>query len=315
MRFPNTPRPRGYLIWILGGLLLISAALNFWLGLLSVRGITMASNFQLLDPIRNFYSRDDLIINIQPLRDYLSRVYEADSSVSMYFEYLPTGANIAISKDAEFYPASLVKLPIAMAVAKKIERGDWKWTNELVLLPSDRNIAFGKLYQEPSNTPFPIEELVRLSLSESDNTAHFILLRNLEVQEVEEVYDHVGLKGFLKTDGSLSAKRYSAIFRSLYNSSYLTEEHSQKLLSFMTRSSYREFIQSALPEGIVFSHKIGIEKEHQVFLDSGIVYAKRRPYILTIMVRTEDRERAKAVMKDISEKVYNYVSGYKADGE
>src|SRR3989344_734043 len=77
--------------------------------------------YNLLNPTRKFIKQEDLIINFQPLRDYLNDKYEADQNVSIYFEYLPTGSNIVISKDAEFYPASLLKVPIAMAVAKKIE--------------------------------------------------------------------------------------------------------------------------------------------------------------------------------------------------
>jgi len=44
---------------------------------------------------------------------------------SVYFEYLPTGANISINKDAEFFPASLLKVPVAMAIAKKIDKREW----------------------------------------------------------------------------------------------------------------------------------------------------------------------------------------------
>src|SRR3989344_3564551 len=137
--------------------------------------------YNLLNPARKFIKQEDLIINFQPLRDYLNDKYEADQNVSVYFEYLPTGSNISINKDAEFYPASLLKVPIAMTVAKKIERGEWKWTNELVLMPSDKNKGFGALYKESSNSTHTIDELVRRALSDSDNTANFILVRNLEI--------------------------------------------------------------------------------------------------------------------------------------
>src|SRR3989344_2078677 len=102
----------------------------------SKQGSTISDSknkYPLLDPSRGTYDRADRIINFQPLRDYFDK-YEADSNISIYFEYLPTGASISINKDAEFYPASLLKVPVAMTVAKKIEKGEWKWTNELVLL-------------------------------------------------------------------------------------------------------------------------------------------------------------------------------------
>lgn len=279
---------------------------------LSARGGRDAdtSHFSLLNPARNFFKQEDLIINFQPLRDYLNDKYEADPNVSVYFEYLPTGANIAINKDAEFYPASLLKVPVAMAVAKKIDKGEWKWTNELVLMSADKDDAFGTLYKETTNSTFTIEELVNRSLSESDNTAHFMLVRNLEISEIEDVYDHMGLVGFLSTKGNLSAKKYSLIFRALYNSSYISENNSQKLLDFLAQSAFKEYIERGLPKEIVFSHKIGISEDKKLYLDSGIVYSENRQYLLTIMINGKNEQKSKEIMEDISKKVYTYVGEY-----
>src|SRR3990167_6842613 len=176
-------------------LIAISAATNIWAIFYYAPSLAENSEnysndkYNLLNPARKFIKQEDLIINFQPLRDYLNDKYEADQNVSIYFEYLSTGSNIAISKDAEFYPASLLKVPVAMAVAKKIERGEWKWTNELVLMSADKDEKFGTLYKEKTGTTFAIEELVRRSLSDSDNTAHFILIRNLEIEEISDVYN------------------------------------------------------------------------------------------------------------------------------
>lgn len=280
---------------------------------LSVRGEAGAdpSRFPLLNPARAFIQQKDLIVNFQALRNELNDKYEADPSVSVYFEYLPTGANIAISKDAEFYPASLLKVPVAMAVAKKIESGEWEWTNELVLMTADKDDRFGTLYKEPLNSTHTIEDLVRRSLSESDNTAHFMLTRNLEISEIDDVYSHIGLQEFMETDGSLSAKRYSVIFRTLYSSSFLTEQNSQKLLSYLSQSSFDSYVQTGLPQDVVFAHKIGTDTERKVFLDSGIIYFSGRPYILTVMTKDETEEKAKIIMKDVSSKVFDYVKNYK----
>lgn len=276
----------------------------------SAKGEVASSKFSLLNPARAFIKQKDLIVNFQPLRDYLNGKYEADQNVSIYFEYLPTGASIAINKDAEFYPASLLKVPVAMAVAKKVERGDWKWTNELVLMSTDKDNKFGTLYKEPSNSTFTIEELVMRSLSDSDNTAHFILVRNLEMDELKDVYDHMGLEGFLETSGSLSAKKYSVMMRALYSASYTTEQNSQKLLSYLEQSPFSSYSQSGLPKDVSFAHKIGVDESRKVYLDSGIVYAKNRPYILTIMTKNKDEQIAAKMMADISGKVYNYVKEY-----
>lgn len=269
------------------------------------------NQFSLLNPARNFFNQEDLIINFQPLRDYLNNKYEADPNVSIYFEYLPTGANIAVNKDAEFYPASLLKVPVAMAAAKKIDRGEWKWDNKLVLMATDKDDKFGTLYKEPTGSVFTIEELVKRSLIDSDNTAHFILLRNLELSEINDVYSHMGIDGFLETDGSLSAKRYAVILRTLYNSSYITDKSSQKIISFLSEGEFEGYIESGLPSDVVFAHKVGIDTNKKVYLDSGIIYFGQRPYILVVMTKSKTEEQAKNIMKDISQKAFDYIRNYK----
>ena len=311
----RTARGNKRIVWLLAAIIMLLAGTNiatlFFYPPTTERLSAVSDQFTFLDPSRGTYSREDRIINFQPLRDYLNTAYEADQNVSIYFEYLPTGSNVSINKDAEFYPASLLKVPITMTVAKKIEKGEWKWTNELVLLPSDKNKGFGSLYKESSNSTHTIDELVRRALSDSDNTANFILVRNLEISEIEDVNNHIGFSGIITASGNLSAKRYSVIFRSLYNASYLSEENSQKLLSYLSQSPFKEYIESALPSDIPFAHKIGTEKEKGIYLDSGIVYAPNRPYILTIMIKSKNEQLAQEKMKDISEKVYNYIKEYK----
>lgn len=287
----------------------VTNAVTYFLSSRNGEGIGQ-SQFPLLNPVRAFIKQKDLIINLQPLRDYLNNKYESDPNVSVYFEYLPTGANITISKDAEFYPASLLKVPIAMAAVKKIENGEWKWSNELVLMPADKDKEFGTLYKESSNSTWTIEELIRRSMSDSDNTAHFILLRNLEQGEIEDIYDHIGLKGFLDTDGNISAKRYSVILRALYSASYLNEENSEKLLLYLSRSQFEEYLESGIPDNLIFSHKIGISYNERVFSDAGIVYASDRPYLLIVMIKNKDAQEVRGVMKDISKSVYEYVTSY-----
>lgn len=266
-----------------------------------------AGKQDLLNPARGFYNRSDLIINVQPLREYLNGKYENDPRVSIYFEFLNTGANISISKDAEFFPASLLKLPVAMAAVKKIEKGDWQWRNELVLMRGDKDELFGTLHKEPIGTALTIEKLVEKMLVESDNTAYRILLRNLEPEELNDVHSHLGLEQFFSADGKISAKRYSVIFRSLYNSSYLSDDNSRKILSLLSNTSFKEYLGSALPAKVKFSHKIGVSDEKQVFMDAGLVYVPQRPYILTVMIQTDDKAYAEEVMKDISGRIYAYI--------
>lgn len=262
-----------------------------------------------IDPSRAYERQENLIINIQPLREELAK-YEAKGDVSIYFEYLKTGANIAVQKNAQFWPASLLKLPVAIAVTKLVEEGTWDWDDTLTLGEEDRDGEFGTLYTQPAGTKVSVEELVRRMLIDSDNTAYRLLFRKVGAEQIVDIYTHLGLTKFFSEDGEIGAKRYSALLRALYTSSYLEPASSEKLLSFLAESPFREYLGSGIPASVRFAHKHGLNDGKGVVLDAGIVYVPNRPYLLTVMVRTQDLEYAKSVMKKVSEISYEYIATY-----
>lgn len=303
---------------------LLVAVIAFLLVTRQGRGDITSDISGYLNPSLSILDKRNLIVDFQELREKL-QTYEVkgDYTVSIYFEYLPTGANIAVHKDEKIWPASLIKIPVAMAALKKVEVGKWKLNNELVILDQDKDSEYGEMYKLPTGTSMPIKKFLEESLVNSDNTAHFVLLRNLEGEELEEVFVHLGMDDVIDTlkrdnkkdsdvDNRITAKRYSIFFRSLYNSTYFTHENSKMFLDILSRAP-KEYLSLGLPSDIAFVHKTGIRIDEKVMADSGIVYVPGRPYILTVMVAQNkagelDQEEIKKMFKTISEMVYSYVS-------
>ena len=300
-----------HLIVILSVIVLVLVAIIVFIEVVdksSSNRIVISPTF-LTDPSRQFYQADDLIINLQPLRDELGNL-EKNPNASVYFEALNTGANISINKDAEFFPASLLKVPLVIAVVKKIERGEWKWNMEIALKEADKNKNFGTLWQQPAGTLFTVEELVKQTIINSDDTSYFMLLNNIDPNEIAEVQNYLGLYDFISNDLEISAKKYAPILRSLFSATYLTVEDSEKVLNWMSESNFNDYLAEGMPPATKFSHKIGVEDTKKIYLDAGIVYLPNRPYILIVMVKNYDAEHASAIMRDISQRVYKYMSDY-----
>lgn len=286
--------------------------------------IAQSSKYPFLNPALSVLDKRNLIVDFQGLRQKLTTTYEnrSDYTISVYFEYLPTGANISTNKDERMWPASLIKIPIAMAVMKKVQDGKWKLDNELVILEEDKDSEYGELYKLPAGTTISIKKLLEESLINSDNTAHFVLLRNLEGSELEEVYVHLGMDDIInalkknksddETDNRMTAKRYSIFFRSLYNATFLDQKHSELFLSILEKAP-NDFLSQGIPSDIPFVHKTGIRIDERVMADSGVVYVPGRPYILTVMIEQKkegelDQEEIAKIFKEISEAAYHYVS-------
>lgn len=287
---------------------------------------TPSEEYPLLNPAAIINDDYDYVVRFAPLRNSLNQIYTDHEffTTSIYFEYLPTGANISVNKDLKMWPASLIKVPIAMAAMKKVERGEWELDNKLVILEEDKDPSFGTLYKQPVGTPITIRDLLHLTLVESDNTAHFILLRNLEPDEVEEVFVHLGLEEVVddlqdrpnteSIDNRLTTKNYSIFFRALFNATFLNAELSNTMLDMMSETG-SEYLGVAIASSTPFAHKTGVRLDDFVWADSGIVYVERRPYLITVMIEQKDKvvepdtQQAEALFEALSQKTYDYVVG------
>lgn len=302
-------------VWFVVGILvlinIVTAALY-----LNERGNTIErilGEYPLIDPSRHFIAQENFITNIQPLRETLYAIMEKYelTTASVYFEVLSTGANVSINPDTRVYPASLLKAPTAIAVMKKIENDEWRLDNKLVLFASDIDPNYGTRYVRNSiGTTFTIEELLKAILIESDNTTHRILLRNMSTEDLAFMRDGMGIGDILDENQRLSAKEYSRVFRALYYSSFLKRENSQKLLEWMSETLFDDFLQPGIPASVRFSHKIGEDGINNTYLDSGIVYVPNRPYILTVAIAGRTEKEAKAIMREVSQAAYDYVTSY-----
>ncbi|GIV28737.1 MAG: hypothetical protein KatS3mg027_2551 [Bacteroidia bacterium] len=259
----NSIRKMKYLVLGLFILFLIFIPLTYQVGKKVGQKLLLENNFKFINPSYNLHGVLNPIVNFQPLRESLQAKYtdHPDYLISLYFEYLATGSNISVNKDLKIWPASLIKIPVAMAAMKKVEKGDWQLTNELVILDEDKDSEFGSLYQQPSGTTITIEELFKQTLVESDNTAHFVFLRNLDANELESVYNHLGLENELEVlkqnsvgevvDNRMTAKNYSVFFRSLYNATYLSAYYANYLLQILAGGK-NEYLKLGLPADVVF---------------------------------------------------------------
>ena len=270
--------------------------------------------YQLLDPARQYIAQEDFVVNIQPLREALNELVAAenDIAVTLYYEQLNTGGNISINPDLRLNSASLNKLPVAMVAAKKVELGQWNWQDLLVLDDADVNDGSGDLFRMPVGTKLTIGQLLEELLVRSDNTALYMLYRNITNEDANLFRNEIGLEALYDEEGRASAKEYARIFRALYTASFLNRENSEKVLRWLVESRGGEYLSRGLPEEVVFAHKYGRNETERTLADAGIVYLPNRPYILVVLMQLPDSSeqnlaRGTLLMKEISQKAHEYL--------
>lgn len=295
-------------------LLVISIGVNFFLlqRKSSQKPPETAQDFPFLSPRIFAQNQNNILINFIALRSKLNEyVSSVKEPLGLYFEYLPSGVSVGVNEKDEFVLVSLLKVPVVMAVYKNVAQGTTHLSDMLTIADADRDNKFGNLYQKPIGTQISVEDAIKLTLIDSDNTAKNLLGHTLTNDDITDVFDYLDIPK--DTEGKnlvVSPKNYSSILRSLYLSSFVPKQYSEDILNFLTQSQFSDKLGAGIPTTIPVAHKIGVfqpdDSETPVYTDCGIVYIPHRPYILCIMTKS-DNQAAQDHMKTISQIVYQYV--------
>jgi beta-lactamase class A len=258
------------------------------------------------------------------LRATLSRHTRAGvvSSSSVTFRDLEGGHAFSIDGDAQFAPASLLKLPFAIAVFVMDEEApgflqhELRYARDEVVeydVPAQSEVAEGGLVH---GKHYSVEALLRHVIANSDNLAYYLVLQHLMAQPA-------GPERFARTlrelgardpqtllDEVASTREYSEIFRRLYSASYLSVEASELLLSWLGSAAFDSGIASGVPKKLRVANKFGerfLDDGAKQLHDCGIVYAQSRPYVLCVMTKGTDFGALRGVIADVSRQVHTTV--------
>jgi beta-lactamase class A len=235
------------------------------------------------------------------------------SHVSFYYRDLKNGPWIGIGEKDNFSPASLLKVPIMIAVLKKAEnepaflktkiKYDKPFDTGLVPNVKDSTIKTGNTYS--------VETLIYKMIVHSDNEARMLLLQNIEATFLNKVYMDLGIdvSNFDDRKDFMSVKTYSSFFRLLYNATYLNRTNSEKALQILTHIDFRDGLPAMLPSNTIVAHKFGergyLNANIRQLHDCGIVYKDNSPYLICIMTRGTDIKEQTRLIAAISGLVYN----------
>jgi beta-lactamase class A len=240
---------------------------------------------------------------------------------SYYFRDLSTGLWYGDNDAASFFPASLFKFPIAIAVYKQIEDNPGLLKtygvytqaladlNASTALNSDSRLVVG--------TSYSVEELTSIMILESDNGAKNLLLSLVDVTYLNNLFklvsavDHEEIKPY-----EITSRKYAHFLRMLYGSTYLNEEHSELILSMLSKSDFKDALPSGVPGNIPVAHKYGVYEVDEVvggkvrrsqqLHDCGIVYHFENPYVFCFMTKGKDLKSLIKIISDVSRMVYKH---------
>ncbi len=238
---------------------------------------------------------------------------------SVYFRDFNSGLWFGINENDTYSPASMLKVPFAMAAYKQQEANP-NFLNEYKTYTS---VLANINKEDPLNASsslvvgqaYTIKDSIKKMIVDSDNGAKDILGNSIDKKIIDGVYENLGI-GVPPDEGEylISPKQYIQFFRTLYGGTYLSDANSNELLKLLADASFTKGLAGGVPKDILVAHKFG---EHIVTTDNslnstelsdcGIVYHPKHPYLLCIMTQGKDETDLAEAISDASKIIYNEV--------
>ena len=246
-------------------------------------------------------------------------------NISFYFRDLASPMWFGVNEDVSFFPASLFKLPVAIAAYKQEEKEPGFLNKKLVYTKDiddyNKSLSANADSILKIGASYSVEDLILTMIEKSDNGAKDLLLTELKKVYLVDLFRIVtGKDPFASDKYEVSSRTYAHFLRILYGASYINEEHSEYLLSLLAKTDFRDGIVAGVPKTVRVANKYGVYQEedgidgktrHSVVLhDCGIIYHVGHPYIICIMTKGKDAETLFHVLSTISRIVYSYQTNH-----
>ncbi len=283
-------------------------------------------NYKYINPILECNTDIEQNNNLATLKKNIKTIIKDEtynkniSFASVYFRDLNNGPWLGINEKEYFSPASLIKVPVLIAYLKQAETNPDILKKEIVpIIATDSGDNIQNIKPSISLAPdkkYSIEELLEKMIVYSDNDAYNTLSESLGANDFSKIFQDLDIdisKAFTNPNGDIiTVKDYASFYRILFNASYLNQDMSEKALSLLSQSQYKDGLVAGVPQNISVAHKFGERKfsdtgETQLH-DCGIIYLPQKPYLLCIMTRGNDITKSSQTIKKISQEVFQYLN-------
>ena len=200
----------------------------------------------------------------------------AKGRVGVKAEILETGESVSLNPTMQFPMQSVYKLPIGMAVLRRVDEGKLKLVEKIRVEKSDF-VARGMLSplrdENPNGAEVTVTELLRLAVSVSDGTASDVLMKLAGgASAVQSFLGEIKIGGIMvlnpekdfTKDWQTQYRNWATpsgavdLLRAVQEKRGLSDESNALLLKFLTESKTKpNRLKGLLPAGTVVAHKTG----------------------------------------------------------
>lgn len=235
---------------------------------------------------------------------------------SIYVWDYNDGNYVDINADEIFSAASIIKLPVLVALFRNIENGQTSIYDEMILTDLFRAEGSGSLQYKAENSKYSIDTLARVMITNSDNSATNMLMTkiggmpavNRQIKDWGLGKTHINnWLPDLEGTNYITARDMGRLLYNIDNPKFLNGSSREKIFSYMSHVKNDRLIPAGLGAGADFMHKTG--DIGKMLGDAGIVYAPNgKKYIVVILAnRPYNSVKGKEFIVEASDTIYKYL--------
>lgn len=240
----------------------------------------------------------------EALGEAVEALSRADSTrYSVYADYPQENRQPYIYQSESMRSASMIKVFILGTAMEQVRDGRLSLAQTLTLRAADKVGGAGVLSGYADGSELSLDTVLRLMITESDNTATNMMI---DLLGMEEVNAYIARNGYTDTilqrkmmdtqavaegrENYTSVSDLGRFFRRLYDHVCVSTELDERMLDYLKGQTDTECFPAALPYAVI-AHKTG--ELVGLYDDGGIIYADGHDVILVVMTENySGRERA-----------------------
>ncbi len=224
----------------------------------------------------------------------LTLLRQVPAEIGAYYHDLHTGHSWGWNAENDFPAASVIKVPIALAVLRAAQLGQLHLEQRRKVEMHDHVGGAGVLFEMHDGIEVTLGDLCRLMIVVSDNVASNLLLDALPEGALSELFKQLEMNStvlgrrFMESarpghDNRTTALDMGRCMTALQRGEVLDRSHTAQAMATLRRQQFREKIPLMLPPELSVAHKTG--ELDAVRHDVAVVEVPERPYVLSLLTQ------------------------------
>ena len=213
----------------------------------------------------------------------------------VYVRDLDGDYGYGVRPDERFFSASIIKVPVMVAVYRKVDEGELSFSQQVEIKEEDWAAGAGWLQWEEAGTKQTVGDLLLLMMTQSDNVATNALVRMVGgADHVNEVARSLGAEHTLlyqkvssergavpALDNRTTPRDMAVMLEKIAEGEAASEKSCGYMVDLMHTNELDWWLDAGLPAGVDAANKAGWL--YRVYGDVGIVEEGDRRYVVAVL--------------------------------